>query len=174
MLTSASLVFLFVAGLAAISVASLCTRLKLVACPCAEAQRIPCFEVTERKVELVLEQGVRADRRAADAFVASSTLQRLTLADYQHRIEALRMFGYSVASVPVRVFHRGLVSYLLPRFAFVREHACAPCCAALSMCHSQPSFTFACASGWARTASRPSQHVCTVCMRIEPPSGVPR
>ena len=43
----------------------------------------------ERKVALVLEHGLRPNRRAAEAFVAVPRRQRFKLADYQQRIEAL-------------------------------------------------------------------------------------
>ena len=46
----------------------------------------------ERKVALLLEHGVRADRRAAEAFVACSSCSACGVADYQHRIELLRMY----------------------------------------------------------------------------------
>ena len=93
--------------------------------PLADAQRTAATGASERKVALVLEQGVRTDWRAARAFVKSSKLQRLSLANYQHRIELLRMYGYAVDGVPVTVFGRPLKTYLVPRFAFIRKHACA-------------------------------------------------
>ena len=98
---------------------------------------------TERKVAFVLEHGVRADRRAAEAFVASSALRRLALADYQHRVEALRMYGHTVDDVSTVVFRRGLASNLLLRLAFVHEHACAPQFTMQSACRSQQSSHFA-------------------------------
>ena len=85
----------------------------------------------------VLSHGVRKDRRAAEAFVTSNTLRRLTLANYQHRVEALCMYGHTAVDVPVHVFRRGLSSCLLPRLAFVRKHACAPHSTSLSAHHAQ-------------------------------------
>ena len=86
------------------------------------------------KVALVLEHGLRHDRRAAEAFVATPRLQRFTLADYQQRIEALRMYGRPLAGVPVHWFGRGLKTTMLPRLAFVDSHACAPtACYAVNM-----------------------------------------
>ena len=88
----------------------------------------------ERKVALVLEQGLRHDPRAAEAVVAAPGLQRFTLADYQQRIEALRMYGRPLAGVPVDWFRSGLKTTMLPRLAFVDSHACAPtACYAVNM-----------------------------------------
>ena len=78
---------------------------------------------------LVLEHGLRADRPAAEALVARSKLQRSTLADYQQRIEALRMYGWPLAGVGVSVLCRS-VRALLPRLAYLAAHAYAPPCIA--------------------------------------------
>ena len=80
----------------------------------------------ERKVALVVEHGIRAGRVAAAAFVASPKLQRLTLADYQQHIEALRMYRCRMASVNVIAFMMGLQSTILPRLQFVAMHAYVP------------------------------------------------
>ena len=80
----------------------------------------------ESKVALVLEHGLRPDRRAAEAFMAGPRLQRLTLAECQQRIEALRMYGRPLAGVPLRWFLSGLNTVMLPRLAFIDSHACAP------------------------------------------------
>ena len=93
----------------------------------ADAERNVASGATERKVALILEQGVRTTRRAAVQFVNSSKLQRFSPADYQHRIKLLRMYGYAVRDVPVLLFGRALKTYLVPRFAFVRKHAYALC-----------------------------------------------
>ena len=74
---------------------------------------------------LLIEHGVRAGRVAAAAFSASPKLQRLTLADSQQRIEALRMYRRPMASVNVTAFVMGLQAVILPRLQFVAMHACA-------------------------------------------------
>ena len=79
----------------------------------------------ESKVALVLEHGLRADRAAAEALVASLSLQRLTLAGYQQRVEALSMYGWPLGSVGTYVLHKSL-THLLPRLAYVAAHACDP------------------------------------------------
>ena len=91
-------------------------------------------EAAKRKATLVLEHGLRASQRAAESFVASPVTRCLTLAGYQQRIEALRMFGCPLEGVLVHSFSRGLKSLLIPRLAFVEAHACAP----------QPSFVLVC------------------------------
>ena len=63
--------------------------------------------------------------RLAEAFVASPTLQRLTLAAYQQRIEALRLFGHTLVGMRSITFDRGLESVMMPRLVFVQTHACA-------------------------------------------------
>ena len=80
----------------------------------------------ERKVALVLEHGLRPNRRAAEAFMASPRRQRLTLAGCQQRVEALRMYGRPLAGVPVQWFEVDLKTVMLPRLAFIDSHACAP------------------------------------------------
>ena len=79
----------------------------------------------ERKVALVLEHGVRSKQSAAEAFVASPRLARLSLSDYQQRIEALRLFAPPLVGVGVEGFSRGIKSAMMPRLAFVQTHACA-------------------------------------------------
>ena len=74
----------------------------------------------------MLEHGLRPDRRAAEAFVASPKLQRLSLADYRQRIEALRLFGHTLVRMWSVTFGRRLESAMMPRLVFVRTHACAP------------------------------------------------
>ena len=74
---------------------------------------------------LVLEHGLRPDRSAAEALVASSHLKSLALADYQQRIEALRMFGCALAGVPIVAFRREIKTTLVPRLTYIAEHACA-------------------------------------------------
>ena len=74
---------------------------------------------------LVLETGLRADRRAAEAFVASPPLQRHTFADYQQRIDMLLLYNRPLASAGVDCFRRSLKATLLPRLAYVSAHACA-------------------------------------------------
>ena len=80
----------------------------------------------ERKVALLLEHGVRADRRAAEKFVAHSRLQRLGVADYQHRIELLRMYGCALDAVHAELFRYGLLTKLLPMLAYLEHHRYAP------------------------------------------------
>ena len=79
----------------------------------------------ERKVALLLEHGVRADRRAAERFAAARDVQRLGVADYQHRIELLRMYGCARDSVPINWFCADLQSRMLPLLAFLVKHECA-------------------------------------------------
>ena len=88
---------------------------------------MPPADDIESTVALVLEHGLRPDQRTAKAFVAASHLKRLTLSDYQQRIEVLRMFGYAPAGIPIDGFQAGLKTTMLPKLAFVAEHACACC-----------------------------------------------
>ena len=100
----------------------------------------------ERKVALLLEHGVRADRRAAEDFAAAPALRRLSVAGFQHRIELLRMYGCALNSFPVNWFRADLQSRMLPLLAFLVKHECAspsglaigmPCyrsCAACGSC----------------------------------------
>ena len=88
------------------------------------AEALPADDV-ERKVALVLEHGLRPDRSAAEAFVVAFGLKCLALADYQQRIETLRMFGRTLAGLPVQAFRSGVKTTLVPRLTFVSEHACA-------------------------------------------------
>ena len=78
---------------------------------------------------LLLEHGVRADRRTAKTFAAASGMRRLSVADYQHRIELLRMYGCPLDGVDVLLFPRGLRTTLLPLLAFLSKHKCATQCA---------------------------------------------
>ena len=94
-------------------------------CLCAEQPSAELSDDAERKVALVLSHGLRAHRRAAEAFVASPTLQRYALADYQQRIETLRLYSRPLASVPFEWFRRGLTSNILPRLVYVSAHAYA-------------------------------------------------
>jgi hypothetical protein len=80
----------------------------------------------EDKVLFVLEHSIRPDRCAAEAFVACNRLSRFTIADYQQRAEALRMFGHPLAGAPVKIWHRTLTGFIVPRLAFIAEHACVP------------------------------------------------
>ena len=73
----------------------------------------------------VLEHGLRTDCRTAQALVDARATQRLTLADFQHRAEALRMFGWPLEGLATHVFSSGLTTKVLPRLAYVAEHACA-------------------------------------------------
>ena len=57
---------------------------------------------------LLLEHGVRADRSAAEQFVASPPLQHLDAAGYQHRIELLRMYNCPLDTVWSDTFQYGL------------------------------------------------------------------
>ena len=80
---------------------------------------------TGAKVAFVLDHGLRADPRAATAFVTSKHLQPLTLAGFQQRVEVLRMFGHPTAGVPVHFFRHSIVSHMLPRLAYIKKHAYA-------------------------------------------------
>ena len=87
-------------------------------------------DATERKamVALVLDQGLRPDLQSAERFVASTRLRRLALADYQQRVEALRLHNVPLANVAVLVFSKRLKKWIVPRLAFLAVHACAPAC----------------------------------------------
>ena len=78
---------------------------------------------------LLLEHGVRADRRAAERFAAARGLQRLSVADYQHRTELLRMYGCALDGADVLLFLLGLKTTFLPLLAFLCKHKCATRCA---------------------------------------------
>ena len=91
----------------------------------------------ERKVALLLEHGVRKTRRAAEMFVAHRALQRLDVADYQHRIELLRMYGCPLDAVYSALFKYGLLTRLLPMFAYLEHHQYAPSCLPPAGCESR-------------------------------------
>ena len=74
---------------------------------------------------LLLEHGVRADRIAAETFVAHTHLQHFDEADYQHRIELLRMYNCRLDTIYVNLFSDGFVTKLLPLLAFLDSHKCA-------------------------------------------------
>jgi transposase len=93
---------------------------------CAGDTDATAVDGIEDKVQFVVEHGIWPDRNAAEAFVASNLLSRFTLADYQQRAEALRMFDHPLAGAPVNFWYRTLQSYIVPRLAFVAEHACVP------------------------------------------------
>ena len=79
----------------------------------------------ERKVALLLEHGVRADRRAAEKFIAHRDLQRLNVADLQHRIELLRLYRCRLDAVHADLFAHGVMTRLLPLLAYLDKHQCA-------------------------------------------------
>ena len=74
---------------------------------------------------LLLEHGVRADRSAAERFVAHRDLQRLDVTDFQRRVELFRMYGCSLNKVDAMLFSLGLRTRLLPLLAFLHKHECA-------------------------------------------------
>ena len=74
---------------------------------------------------LVLEAGLRANRRAAERLLADSVLRRRSLAGWQQHVEALRMYGYPLAGVWGRALHVELRSAMIPKLEFVAVHACA-------------------------------------------------
>ena len=77
----------------------------------------------ERKVALLLEHGVRADRSAAERFVADHHLQRMDLTECMHRIEFLRMYSVPLKTVGVRFFANfGLKTTMLPWLAYLENH----------------------------------------------------
>ena len=88
------------------------------------AEQVQSADDLERKVALLLEHGLRTDRPAAQKFAASSPLRSFTVADYQHRIELLRMYGCPLDKVTVTLFRRGLATRMLPLLAFLDKHAC--------------------------------------------------
>ena len=78
----------------------------------------------ERKVALLLEHGVRADRSAAQKFVADARSQHFDEADYQHRIELMRMYDCHLDTIAVELFRDGFKTILLPLLAFLDNHKC--------------------------------------------------
>ena len=90
------------------------------------AERSVAADDVERKVTLLLEHGVRADRSAAEKLTGDLRMQRLNLADLQHRIELLRMYGCQLQKVNVILFRSGLATTLLPLLAYLRKHGCEP------------------------------------------------
>ena len=83
------------------------------------------MEEEERKVALVLEAGLRADRPAAERLLADCFLRHRSLAGWQQHVEALRMYNYSLASVGSNSLRLAIRSSLIPRLEFVALHACA-------------------------------------------------
>ena len=73
----------------------------------------------------MLDVGIRADRSAAERLMAYKAVRLRSLAGWQQHVEALRMYGYSPASVHMDVLCCGLNSKLVPRLEFVALHACA-------------------------------------------------
>ena len=92
-------------------------------CRHCAAERAEAAGDTERKVALLLEHGVRADHAAAEKLVSAHRLRHLGVADFQHRIELLRMFDCSVQASS-HVFGRSLLSHLLPLLAYFVKHEC--------------------------------------------------
>ena len=92
----------------------------------ALAERSVAAGDAERKVALLLEHGVRNTRRAAEKFVAHRNLQRFDVADFQHRIELLRMYGCALDAIYARMFQHGLMTKLLPLLAYLEQHKYAP------------------------------------------------
>ena len=84
---------------------------------------MPTGDDDVRKIALVLAHGLRADQTAASAFVAAPVLQHLTVADYQQRVEALRMFGCVLPGFKVEAFGCALLTDSLPKLVF-RRHTC--------------------------------------------------
>ena len=78
----------------------------------------------ERKVAFVLEHRMRTEHRTAEAFIASFKARHFTLADYQQRVQALRMFGGPLEGIPICVFCVGLTTLMIPRLVYVANHAC--------------------------------------------------
>ena len=86
---------------------------------------------------LVLESGLRANRAAAERLLADVQLRRRSLAGWRQHVEALRMYGYSLASVGLNSLRLEIRSALIPRLEFVALHACA---ASASHCAWHASF----------------------------------
>ena len=59
-------------------------------------------------------------------FVAHRDLQCFDVADYQHRIELLRMYGCALDAVYAGLFKNGLMTRLLPLLAYLEHHKYAP------------------------------------------------
>ena len=77
-------------------------------------------------VALVLEAGLRPNQCSASKFVASPKLHHLTLANYQQRIETLRMYGISASKIWLTTFQASVSTMWLPRLTFVAACAYAP------------------------------------------------
>ena len=81
----------------------------------------------ERKVALLLDQGVRADRSGAERFAADVDLQRLDLSDCMRCIELLRMYSMPLKTVGVLCFGQfRLKTTMLPMLAYLESHRRAP------------------------------------------------
>ena len=78
----------------------------------------------ERKVALVLEHGLRANRAAAERLLSRKMLQDIPFAGWQQRVEALRMYGRPLAKASMHTLRREIKSALVPRLEFVAAHAC--------------------------------------------------
>ena len=91
-----------------------------------DAEQVQPADDLERKVALLQEHGLRTDRPAAQKFAAAAHLRSLTVADYQHRIELLRMYGCPPDKVTVHTFRSGTTTKMLPLLAFLGKHACDP------------------------------------------------
>ena len=89
------------------------------------AERTGVAVDVERKVALLLEHGVRADRLAAERLVADDKLRLFAASDFQQRIELLRLYGFPLEAVDRTVFCRRLKSTLLPLLAFLDKHGYA-------------------------------------------------
>ena len=94
-------------------------------------------EVEEADIaQLLLRYGVAADEAAADRQAATKSLERMTAANVEHHLEALRFLGWDTQqAVPSAIQHMG--SKLVARTAFCRAHGyallgTAVCCTAAS------------------------------------------
>ena len=83
----------------------------------AERSQSSKADETASKVALALETGLRPNQRSASRFVASPKLRRLTLANYQQRVEALRMYGISACGLWLTTFQASVSTTWLPRLA---------------------------------------------------------
>ena len=96
----------------------------LVQCA-GNTQRTGVAVDVERKVALLLEHGIRADRQAAERLVSAHGLRHYELSDYQQRIELLLMYGCPLEAMDCMVFRSGLKTKALPLLAFLDKHGCA-------------------------------------------------
>ena len=73
----------------------------------------------------MLEHGLRADRAAAERFMATRDMRRMSLTGLRQRVAALRMYDQPLAGIKPKTIDSGVKSKLVPRLEFQAVHACA-------------------------------------------------